>query len=85
MTIDCDGNLYVALWAGRGVIVIDPRSQKLLDRIEVPTDNVTSCCFGGEKMDELFITTARDEKNPGSGGIFRVRRGSRGFAANLFQ
>lgn len=68
MTIDKEGMLFVALFkAGpvasvtpkHGVIAkIDPLSKKWVDSIIVPTSHVTSCCFGGEDLKTLFITTA---------------------------
>lgn len=41
MTIDTDGNLYVAVWGSR-VIKIDPRKpETLLDTIELPAKIVS--------------------------------------------
>ena len=33
--------------------------------IEVPAKKVTACTFGGQNLDELFITTSRDGLKPG--------------------
>jgi sugar lactone lactonase YvrE len=91
MCIDADGNLWVALWAGWGVACFDPRDGRQLARVEVPVSDVTSCCFGGEQLDELYITTAsRDldaagrERQPEAGGIFRVRPGVPGLRTRRF-
>ena len=60
MTIDKDGNLYVAIWGGSRVEVRSS-SGILLDTIEVPTKLVTSCYFINDK--ELIITTASINEN----------------------
>jgi sugar lactone lactonase YvrE len=59
MTIDEEDMIHIALWEGGKVVRYNPRTGKLLSTIEVPAaKRVTSCAFGGEKLDELFITTA---------------------------
>jgi sugar lactone lactonase YvrE len=80
MAIDGRGFLWVAHWGGFGVYVWNPETGELMDRVEVPVPLVASCAFGGERMDELYITTARsglteEEKArfPLSGSLFRVR------------
>lgn len=88
MTIDAEGNLWVALWGGAGVVCCDPSSGKILDKIEVPALQTTSCAFGGPELRDLYITSARggldDEelaKRPHSGGIFVARPGVAGVPA----
>lgn len=85
MTIDQEGNLWVALWGGGCVRCYDPRTGKLLDQVAVPATQVTSCCFGGEDYRTLFITTARRGLTPSdladqpyAGGIFTCRPGAAG-------
>jgi sugar lactone lactonase YvrE len=89
MTIDQDGNLWIGHYGGFGVYCWDPRTGKLLDKIEVPAPHVTSCTFGGELLDELLITTAQENmsiedlrKYPASGDIFLAKTDARGFAPN---
>ena len=76
-TIDEDGNLWVALWGGCAVSKWDPRTGQLLGKIELPAKNVSSCCFGGPEMKDLFITTASLETDmeeyPLAGSVFAVR------------
>src|SRR5690606_22089466 len=43
MTIDADGNLWIALWNGSAVGCWNPETGKLLKTIAVPARNVTSC------------------------------------------
>jgi len=92
MTIDADGRLWVACWGGSGVLCIDPASGELVSRIDVPCPNVTCCCFGGEALDTLYITTASEgmdaaslEKYPLAGQVFQTRiAGVRGAAVAAF-
>jgi sugar lactone lactonase YvrE len=79
MTSDLQGNLWIAMWGGGQVTRWDPDSGQLLERIPVPAKNVSSCAFGGQNRNELYITSARiglDEamlsRYPLSGGVFRV-------------
>ncbi len=91
MTIDADGNLWVALWAGAGVVCCDPRTGGILDRVDVPASQTTSCAFGGPELRDLFITSARHglseealKTEPDAGGIFVCRPGVRGVPAFAF-
>ncbi len=59
MCIDAEGMLWVALWGGFAVKRFNPFTGALLATIELPVPNITSCTFGGENLDQLFITSAR--------------------------
>ncbi len=92
MTIDAEDKLWVALWQGWGVGRFDPESGELLAKVEVPVACVTSCCFGGPDLDQLYITTAsRDLKaedwadQPQAGGIFRAVPGVTGTPSIRFK
>lgn len=92
MTIDREGNLWIALWDGWAVECWDPRSGKRLARVEVPVARVTSCAFGGEDYRTLFITTARQgldahalARQELAGSIFCVQPGVAGFPAVSFR
>ncbi len=91
MCIDVEGKLWVAIWGGSCVARWDPATGKLVGKIAVPVRDVTSCCFGGPALDELYITTAsRDldtagrQAMPLAGGVFRVKPGVKGTAATRF-
>jgi sugar lactone lactonase YvrE len=58
MAIDSDGMLWVAMWGGWRVLHINPQNSRIIDSIELPTEQVTSCAFGGRNLDELYISTA---------------------------
>lgn len=81
MTIDADGNLWVAFWEGGAVRCFDDRGH-LLEQIPLPTGLVTSCTFGGRDLATLYITTARLglsqgqlEQEPLAGRIFSAGPG----------
>ena len=92
MTIDAEGMLWVAHWGGGSVGRYDPGSGQLLQQVKVPAPFVTSCAFGGEQLDILYITTARKDMNeeqlrefPHGGGVFAARPGVKGVAADVFE
>jgi sugar lactone lactonase YvrE len=83
-TVDADGGIWSCRWEGGSVIRFLPSGEVDLV-IEVPVSRVTSCTFGGELLDTLFITTARWDmteeelaKNPEAGGLFMVKPGFKG-------
>lgn len=91
ITIDCEGMLWIALWDGFAVTRWDPRTGQHLATIHVPCPRVTSCCFGGDQLNHLFITTARYELDssllsqmPMSGGIFVATVDVPGKVASIF-
>lgn len=91
MTIDEEGNLWIALWGGSAVGCWNPETGKLLRKIQVPAKNVTSCAFGDDDLGTLYITTARTattdeelEEYPQSGGVFKTRPGVKGVKAFFF-
>ena len=59
MTIDSEGNLWVAMCHGGAVLKIDPNTGQLLQQIECPCAETTACAFGGENLERLFITTGQ--------------------------
>lgn len=59
MTIDSEGMLWIALFNGGKVTRWDPDTGELLYKIFLPVSKVTSCCFGGENLEDLYITSAK--------------------------
>lgn len=94
MTIDTDGNLWVAVFGGGGVLQINPKTSELLRFVEINSaKNITSVAFGGPELDTLYVTSAcmeLDEKQlkeqPYAGYLFAVTGlGARGYPANSFR
>ncbi|MCR5569887.1 MAG: SMP-30/gluconolactonase/LRE family protein [Paludibacteraceae bacterium] len=91
-TIDEEGMLWVANWGAACVTRWNPNTGELLQKISVPALNVTAVAFGGENLDELYITTAAlwmpegEEKNyPNAGKLFVVKPGVKGRKCNYFK
>ena len=88
MTIDVDGCLWVAFWDGWCVRRYDPEG-RLMHTVELPVARITSCTFGGENFDQLFITSASSglskvelAAQPLAGAIFSADVGTKGSPAN---
>lgn len=84
MTIDAEGNLWVALYDGGGVVCCDPRTGKTLARITTSASKTTSCAFGGSGLRDLYITSAQAPGELQSGGIFVCQPGVQGVPAFSF-
>jgi sugar lactone lactonase YvrE len=92
MTIDAEGMLWIAHWGGFCVCRWKPETGALLQRIDVPVPQVSSCTFGGENLDQLVITTASVDlseevlqKYPQSGHLFIAQPGVKGLLPNPFK
>lgn len=57
-TIDENDFLYVARWGHAQIAVVDTRTMREVDRIEVPAQKPASCAFAGADMTELVAVTA---------------------------
>ena len=89
MSIDEEGMLWIAHWGGFGVYRWNPNNGKLLDKINLPVPQVTACAFAGENLDQLVITSARENLNvedlkkyPESGNVFFSEPGVKGLLMN---
>ena len=79
MALDVEGCLWVAFWRGGAVRRFDPAG-RLLAEVRLPVLRTTSCCFGGEDLRDLYVTTARqslrevpDEVQALAGAVLRLR------------
>ena len=91
MAVDAEGMLWVAHWGGWRVTRFDPRTGKALEHVNIPASQVTSCCFGGRRLDQLYVTSAKtgigpEEAAKGSpaGGLFKIETGVRGLDTFVF-
>jgi sugar lactone lactonase YvrE len=78
LTVDHQGNIWVALWNGGALARYHPDGS-LLDTIPLPVDRPTSCAFGDTAGGTLFVTTARDgldeaalARQPDAGRLLRL-------------
>ena len=81
MTIDKEGMLWIALWGGWKIARYNPRTGKQLYQFSLPVSRVSSCIFGGDTLEDIYITSARtglsedDLKNqPLSGSLFVIKK-----------
>jgi len=89
MAIDTENGLWVALWGGGAINHYDATG-RLIGKIRVPgVSQVSSCAFGGERRDVLFITTSRERLSQGSepdaGALFALQTTSRGLRQDAFR
>lgn len=81
LSVDAEGGVWVALWGGSQVRRYDP-SARLGVVVEVPASQVTACALGGERLDQLFITTSRsgvpEGAEPLAGAVFSCAAGVAG-------
>lgn len=90
MTTDREGCLWVAHWGGWRITRFRPDGTR--DRaVPMPVSQVTSCTFGGDRLDRMFITSARIglsdaqlAKEPLAGGLFEIDPGVTGLPTQQF-
>ena len=91
MTVDKKGNLWVAMW-GSGKVCCFDKDSNLKIILQLPVSKVTSCTFGGDNLNELFITTAsvglndiESERQPHAGKLFKYICQEQGYASNCYR
>lgn len=74
LTIDRNGNLWIAFYDG-GCVRHYSSDAQLLQQVDLPCPNITSCIFGGPDFGDLYITSAAQggKEHPVSGALFRIR------------
>lgn len=89
--VDVSGNYYAAMFEGRRLLKFAP-SGELLAEIPTPVQCPTMPCFGGQDLQTLYITTARQnrpaaelERMPQSGCVFSLRVDVPGLPVNYFR
>lgn len=86
LTVDAEGGVWVALWGGSAVHRYSP-SGTLDAVVSLPAAQVSSCAFGGDDLETLFITTSAEglaDPEPEAGALFAVRPGVRGLPTLTF-
>jgi sugar lactone lactonase YvrE len=91
LTVDAEGFLWTALWAGHAVARWNPASGEMVAKVECPAANVTCPAFGGPNLDVLYFTTAqkgRDDAEASpeleAGNLFAAKVGVRGLPGFAF-
>lgn len=93
MTIDTNGNLWIAVYLGSRILNVNPRTGELICSIKLPAERVTSVAFGGPLLNILYVTTSsyglseEEKKNqPKAGCLFSIEGlNATGLLANSFK
>jgi sugar lactone lactonase YvrE len=78
--MDAEGHIWNARWGGGGLVRIAPDG-KVDGFYPVPTTNITTCTFGGPDLTTLFVTSARNDADPGdrlAGSLWAMEVGVKG-------
>ena len=87
MTLDMNGNLWVAMCHGGEVRCFDSRTGDTLEILECPTLEVTAPAFGGPDLADLYITTGQSKLTKGcsvAGSLLRTKVGVKGAPSFAF-
>lgn len=85
MTIDADGNLWVAFCRGSKVIQFSGTTGEKISEIDLPCPAVTAVAFGGDQLQTLFITTGQFSENEDHAGyLYAFDPGISGIPSNQF-
>jgi sugar lactone lactonase YvrE len=90
MNVDAEGCLWVALHGGWGLNRYSSEGE-LVAEVRLPVARVTSCCFGGPGLRDLYVTTRRDglsyaeaAQQPLAGALLRLDPGVAGLPTYEF-
>ena len=85
MTVDADGDLWVAIYGGGRVQRYSSAGVLLEELFVVPAEQSTSCAFAGAGLNRLYVTTAtegwsdeRRRAEPGAVLVYRFDTDARG-------
>jgi len=91
LTVDAEGYVWSAHWNGWRVTRYAPdgRTNRVLS---LPVPRPTSCIFGGDSLDRLYVTSAsvglsstQLASSPLSGGLFEIEVGVQGMPELSFR
>jgi sugar lactone lactonase YvrE len=90
LTVDAAGDLWVAIYGGGRINRYAPDGS-LRAVLPVPTEQTTSCAFGGAEMNRLYVTTGtegwsdeRRRSEPAAGLVYRIDTNAIGRPAMRF-
>jgi sugar lactone lactonase YvrE len=87
LTVDAEGGVWTAISNGSAVHRYTAAGE-LDEVIKIPASKVTACTFGGERLDELYVTTSQEgvdtSTDPLAGSLFRVDVGIAGLPVRQF-
>jgi sugar lactone lactonase YvrE len=91
LTVDAEGDLWVAIWGGGRVRRYSPDGE-VREELPVPAAETTSCAFAGAEMNRLYVTTATENwsdaarrEEPAAGLVYRFDTDATGRPADPFR
>lgn len=92
MTIDEEGMLWIAHYNGSQVARWNPETGEKMESCKLPVSQVTCCTFGGPDLNELYVTTGRENldedaaaEQPHAGSLFKIQTSAKGLKTNIFK
>jgi sugar lactone lactonase YvrE len=89
--VDVQGNYWVAMYEGRRLLQLSASGELLAD-IPTPVQCPTMPCFGGDDLQTLYLTSARQGRSaaelsamPHSGCVFSMRVAVPGLPVNFYR
>jgi sugar lactone lactonase YvrE len=87
LTVDAEGGVWTAV-SNAGAVYRYSAAGVLEEKLAVPARKVTACAFGGDHLDQLFITTSQENvdtrEDPLAGSLFRADVGITGLPVRMF-
>jgi sugar lactone lactonase YvrE len=90
LNVDAEGCVWVALHGGWGLNRYSPEGE-LVAEVRLPVAKITSCCFGGPELRDLYVTTRREglsdadvAEQPLAGALLRLDVGVTGLPTHAF-
>jgi sugar lactone lactonase YvrE len=90
LNVDTEGCVWVALHGGWGLNRYSPEGE-LVAEVRLPVAKITSCCFGGPELGDLYVTTRREglsdadvAEQPLAGALLRLDVGVTGLPTHAF-
>ena len=77
MTVDGEGNLWIAMWDGSRIQKLSPEGRRM-ESVRLPTSRPTSCVFVDDGCKVMYVTTAAiglTAEDDLAGGLFRIEFG----------
>jgi sugar lactone lactonase YvrE len=91
LTVDADGDLWVAIYGGGRIHRYSPEGV-LRQELLVPAAQTTSCAFAGSGLNRLYVTTATEDwseeqrrAEPAAGVVYRFDTDATGLPAAPFR
>ncbi|SFJ87618.1 Sugar lactone lactonase YvrE [Amycolatopsis sacchari] len=84
LTVDENGDIWLAVWGAGQVWRLDPVTGETTAVVQVPASCPTSCAFGGRDLSTLCVTTANRGDTAGGGLLYAVDLPVRGLLPHRF-